>query len=149
MEKHTTTKPTQNSAQSNAASYEGWLQVALDKGVEELFKAFLSIAKEHHASITYNKSKSVAAHFPTLDGKGKPPPLFSVLLYKSNDQDGLWLGYSQTNARKIDAHVTLDVLPDKFDKVPVKQGNNQWFFGYISSEEDIRNLFSTVSAHIG
>jgi hypothetical protein len=114
------------------SNYEAWRIMAEDHGVTKLFEYYVILADTTPAAdIRFNKARSVAVHL-------KSSPLLSLHLKKSSATDGLWIGYSRTNLGH-DLH--LRELSTPFQKRPVTQGNNSWFFGYFKTTADLDHLF--------
>ena len=146
MEKNTR-HSNQDYSTSSSHTYEEKMEFARNKCVDGLFQSYLSVAEESDANVVYNK-KSVAAEYPPQDGKGKLRPLFSLWLNNSDEQRGLWIGYSQTNEKVIGLHISQQHLPNSFERKEVVKGRNQWLFGFFDSDQAIRRLFSAVSPYI-
>lgn len=67
--------------------------------------------------------------------------VLSVWPSKSSKQDGLWLGYSNQNYRKLfSTDFPHKALPEDFEGEISIQHNNKWCFGYVKSEDQIDKL---------
>ncbi len=112
-----------------------WLDIANKNRVLGLFRHYVLLTeKAPHARIVFNASRSVAVH---LD----KPPVLSLHLNKSNEKNGLWIGYSKSN---LGRHLQLGALSSTFQKQELVQGSNYWYFGYITSASDLNIVFREV-----
>jgi hypothetical protein len=111
------------------------MDVCEENGVPNLFEHFLSLADNYpSASVQFNKKRSVAIH------KGKPP-VISLHPNKSRSVKGLWIGYSKTNLGRF---ISVNALPESFEKHEEMQGNNLWLFGFFHTTSDLDRLFEDV-----
>jgi hypothetical protein len=126
-------------------TYEGWRRVAVQRGVQDLFEAYLAALHASGASyILFNENRSVVGHY-RHDGAGQALALMSVLPGDSERGRGLWIGYSETNARKLGLPVPPPSLPEGFAGRPQARADNTWRFGYIADADQLRAMIAGLT----
>lgn len=134
----------QDRDESGQPLYYKWLSVARDQGVEDLFEKVLEMMREKSANIRFHGTNSITACYKRQDG-GNERPLIAFWPRKSDDYNGVRIGYSDTCSKYLSLTVNDEYLPSAFDKQYYRADQNDWYFGSIYNEDDLRRFFDCVA----